>query len=72
MREAYALLRQAVDMGSLIERGTKATHVGPTQIIDQKEDDVGLFGSLRRAQRQKVKGDDEFFHFVFFNSSSDP
>jgi hypothetical protein len=38
----YPLLRQAVDMRSLVKKGAVATHIGPAQIINKKENNVGL------------------------------
>ena len=40
--ELHALIGQAVDMRGLVKGRSEASHVGPTQIIDEKEDDVGL------------------------------
>jgi hypothetical protein len=34
-------------------------------VVGKEEDDIGFFGSLRRASQQKTKGDDEFFHIDF-------
>ena len=57
--ELHALVRQAVDMGSLIERRSEASHVGPTQIIDQKEYDVRLRFFLRAKGKTPQKGSKE-------------
>lgn len=70
--ESCAPGSQTIDVGCLDQGVTVASERAGSLVVSKEEDDVGLFGSLRRAQRQKVKGDDEFFHFVFFNSSSDP
>ena len=38
----YPLLGQLVDMRSLVKGRALTSHIGPTQIIDQKEDNIEL------------------------------
>jgi hypothetical protein len=42
-------------MRGLVKRGTEASHIGPTEIIDQKEHDIGFrffLGVKRKTSKQ--------------------
>jgi hypothetical protein len=51
----YSLFGQTIDMGSFIKRRTITTHIGPTQIIYQKENNIGLLLLSPNKSKKKEK-----------------
>ena len=57
--EAHPFLGQPINVGGFMEGTAVAAHVGPTQIINQKEDDVGWLGSNLSRRKQPEKQGEE-------------
>ena len=65
IREPCAPGSQTINIGCLDQGMTITSERAGSLVISKEKDDVGFFGSLRRASQQETKGDDEFFHFGF-------
>ena len=63
--EPHTLLGQSINVRRFVEGTAVATHVRPTQVIDQKENDIRMLCSLRVGTQGQQEGtyNNVFFHF---------
>jgi hypothetical protein len=67
IREARAILRQAVDIGGLGERMSIATERARGLVVSKEEDDIGLLGIQFEEKKKEEAGEAEGSLIHYFN-----